>query len=68
MPNSERLEDKFEYFYRPYNYLCNSQKYINFAENEKVDPFARYRELISEEHFIDIYLKSHNIQRSKSEP
>ena len=56
VPNAERLEDKFEFFYRPYNYTCNAQKYIDFGEELKADPFLRYTELIENVHFLDEYL------------
>ena len=57
MPDREKLEDKFEYFYRPYNYACNTAKFISY-EFETANPFKAYADLLKEENFIDEYLKS----------
>ena len=48
IPNSESLEDKFEYFYRPYNYNINSTKYMIYAEEgyKHPDPYRILDELI----------------------
>ena len=57
-PYDSHLEDKFEYFYRPYNYEANTKKYISYeSENDppgRINPFRVYKELLHEEetHFI----------------
>ena len=72
VPTNHRLEDKFEYFYRPYNYTCNVAKYINY-EGEGVrgenNPYKLYQEILRENHFIEEFLISCNShKRSYSEP
>ena len=65
------MEDKFEYFYRPYNYICNVEKFINYdgeAIKGDKDPFRLYEELLSEEPYIDEFLRSKGMARSQSEP
>ena len=72
-PYDSHLEDKFEYFYRPYNYEANTKKYISYeGENDppgRINPFRVYEELLHEHetHFIEIYLRSLG-KRSQSEP
>ena len=59
MPASDVLEDKFEYFYRPYNYTCNSKKYISYegtGPKGEHNPFQLIDELENETHFLDEYL------------
>ena len=72
VPASEALEDKFEYFYRPYNYTCNSKKYISYEGNGpkgEHNPFELLKELDNETHFIDEYLNSCGVHnRSQSHP
>ena len=72
-PYDSHLEDKFEYFYRPYNYEANTKKYISYeSENDppgRINPFRVYQEILQEEetNFIEIYLNSLG-KRSQSEP
>lgn len=71
VPTSQILEDKFEYFYRPYNYICNVEKFINYdgeAIKGDSDPFKLYEEILSEEPYIDEFLRSKGMARSQSEP
>ena len=70
---TEALEDKFEYFYRPYTYRCNTEKFISY-EGEGVkgqpNPFQLFDELVKEEkeYFLDEYLVSCGATRSQSHP
>jgi hypothetical protein len=57
VPNHNKLEDKFEYFYRPYNYACNTSKFISY-EFALANPFKAYVDLANEESFIEEYFKS----------
>ena len=41
VPCNEKLEDKFEFFYRPYNYTCNTAKFINY-EAAQESPFDAF--------------------------
>ena len=71
MPATDTLEDKFEYFYRPYNYTCNTEKYINYEgefDKGRPDPFQLYAELLEESSgdFLDEYLASVGVTRSRS--
>ena len=72
VPNSESLEDKFEYFYRPYNYNINSTKFMIYADEgyKHPDPYRILDELIEEdkEDFIPDYFKSLGINKSRSCP
>ena len=72
VPDNERLEDKFEFFYRPYNYPSNTRKYISYDEygTGRLDscPFKRYQEWLLENHFLDEYKQSMGLGRSRSEP
>ena len=63
VPSTSKIEDKFEYFYRPYSYTCNTQKFISYNNgpaglNTERNPYALYRELIYSENFIDEFLRS----------
>ena len=71
VPGSGKLEDKFEFFYRPYNYWCNTQKFISYqGEGRKGerDPYTLYNELLNSEHFIDTYLRSLSLKTRPKEP
>lgn len=71
MPSNEKLEEKFEYFYRPYNYKANTQKYITYSgvgKRGERDPYMLLDELIHTEHFIDTFLKSMGKSARKVEP
>ena len=73
VPMTEALEDKFEYFYRPYTYRCNTEKFISYeGEGTKgqPNPFQLYEELIEEEKeaYLDLYLDSCGTTRNKSNP
>ena len=57
VPCHDRLEDKFEYFYKALDYTCNTSKFISY-EATLENPFLAYVELLKEEHFIETYLKS----------
>ena len=45
-PFDSHLEDKFEYFYRPYNYEANTKKYISYEGEDdppgRINPFRVY--------------------------
>ena len=70
VPSTGKLEDKFEYFYRPYSYVCNTQKYITYegvgSKGER-DPYELYEELLKTEHFIDTYLRSRGKNTRKTD-
>ena len=69
MPSNERAEDKFEFFYRPYNYICNLDKYISYdgyGAKGQTDPFKLYKELMEEEHYLDTYIKSVGLEKTRS--
>ena len=64
-------ENKFEYFYHPYNYLCNTAKFITYGDEvvpSARDPNFLYQELLNYRDFIDEFLASHGKTRRRIDP
>ena len=66
VPSQIRLEDKFEYFYRAFNYTCSTKKFISYDAATE-NPFVAYVELLKEQDFKDEYLKSLGLNLQKND-
>ena len=67
VPTNKQMEDRYEFYYRPYNYACNINKYLTF-DHVTENPFKAFAELEKEETEIEKFLRSKGKQRSGSEP
>ena len=61
---SDRLEPKFQYFYRPYSYAINTEKYMTFEDSD--DAKQRSVEAAQIKQYVTT-LKKANRLRSASE-
>lgn len=59
VPANRRIESKIEYFYRPYDYLYNTLKFISYEGyglKGEWNPSILFNELTNKEDFIDEFL------------
>ena len=43
MPTKKDLQKKFTFFYKPYNYIANTQKYMRFEDDQTIDSVEELR-------------------------